>query len=147
MEVTSVPTGGTTIYMYYGNIGASSATNGVATFSFFDDFDINLDNWEKQKFYSFGDDAVSFSAPSGKLVITSTGNNRAGPTTTAAHLSQGQKFEAKMVARSGNAETNQLLYQSYGNAYENDCYTTAPVNNVYAVWIAQSHAGTERWNG
>jgi N-acetylneuraminic acid mutarotase len=31
--------GTTTIYMYYGNLGASSASNGLATFEFFDDFE------------------------------------------------------------------------------------------------------------
>jgi len=132
----------TTIYLYYGNTSASSASNGTNTFEFFDDFD-NTNNWEKQKFYSSGSDAVSFSASNSKLVITSSGDNRAGPITKAAHLSQGQKFEARIVTRSGSAQTIQLLYLSYGNTYENIPYAS----NVYEVWIGQNHVGTERYDG
>ena len=36
--VPSLPTSGTTIYLYYGNPAATSASNGSATFMFFDDF-------------------------------------------------------------------------------------------------------------
>jgi Domain of unknown function (DUF2341) len=39
VQVPSVPTTGATIYLYYGNPGAASASNGDATFLFFDDFD------------------------------------------------------------------------------------------------------------
>jgi hypothetical protein len=38
VQAPSVPTSGTTLYMYYGNPSASSASNGNATFLFFDDF-------------------------------------------------------------------------------------------------------------
>ena len=138
VNVSSVSTSGTTIYMYYGNLSASSVSNGTATFEFFDDFD-NVDNWEYQTFYNWGDNHTIFSVSNGSLVITSSDNNRAGPTTKAAQLSQGQKFEARVVTRSGSANTIQLLYQSYGNTYENIPY--AP--NVYEVWIAQNHVGTK----
>jgi len=41
-----VKTSGTsTIYMYYGNSSASSASNGTATFLFFDDFSSGLSKW------------------------------------------------------------------------------------------------------
>jgi len=39
VQVPSLPTTGTTIYMYYGYAAATSASNGNATFLFFDDFD------------------------------------------------------------------------------------------------------------
>lgn len=38
VKVPSIPTSGTTVYLYYGNAGASSASDGDATFEFFDDF-------------------------------------------------------------------------------------------------------------
>jgi hypothetical protein len=38
VEVPSIPNGGKTIWMYYGNAVASSASNGDNTFLFFDDF-------------------------------------------------------------------------------------------------------------
>jgi hypothetical protein len=46
VKVPSIPTGSSTIYMYYGNESASSTSNGTATFVFFDDFESgNLDKW------------------------------------------------------------------------------------------------------
>ena len=49
VEVPSIPSAGTTqIYMYYGNSGASSVSNGDATFLLFDNFDassINASKW------------------------------------------------------------------------------------------------------
>ncbi|MDO8265202.1 MAG: DUF2341 domain-containing protein [Candidatus Parcubacteria bacterium] len=44
VKVPSVPVGSKIIYLYYGNPAASSASNGTATFVFFDNFD-NLNNW------------------------------------------------------------------------------------------------------
>jgi len=38
VNVPSIPTTGTTIYLYYGNTSASSVSSGTATFNFFDDF-------------------------------------------------------------------------------------------------------------
>jgi predicted ribosomally synthesized peptide with SipW-like signal peptide len=45
VKVPSVPSGSKTIYMYYGNAAASSASDGAATFVFFDDFSGNLSKW------------------------------------------------------------------------------------------------------
>jgi len=39
IQVPSIPTTGTTVYIYYGNSAATSASNGNATFLFFDDFE------------------------------------------------------------------------------------------------------------
>lgn len=39
VEVLSLPTGDTTIYIYYSNASASSTSNGSDTFEFFDDFE------------------------------------------------------------------------------------------------------------
>jgi hypothetical protein len=38
VQVPSIPVSGTTIYLYYGNSAATTASNGNATFNFFDDF-------------------------------------------------------------------------------------------------------------
>jgi hypothetical protein len=42
VEVASIPTTGATIYLYYGNSGASSASSGDNTFALYDNFDGNL---------------------------------------------------------------------------------------------------------
>jgi hypothetical protein len=50
VRVPSVSSGTTTIYMYYGNSSATSASNGSATFKFFDDFaqsTLDLTKWTK----------------------------------------------------------------------------------------------------
>jgi len=39
IRVPNIPTSGSTIYMYYGNAIANSASNGISTFRFFDDFE------------------------------------------------------------------------------------------------------------
>ncbi|RLE69579.1 MAG: hypothetical protein DRJ43_03785, partial [Thermoprotei archaeon] len=54
VKVHSIPAGETkTIYMYYGNPSASSASNGTATFEFFDDFEDGVwtDKWEQHTWY------------------------------------------------------------------------------------------------
>ena len=39
INVPTIPSAGTTLYLYYGNPAATTASNGTATFEFFDDFD------------------------------------------------------------------------------------------------------------
>ena len=45
VKVPSLPSGSSTVYMYYGNAGAGSASDGTATFDFFDDFSGDLSKW------------------------------------------------------------------------------------------------------
>jgi hypothetical protein len=45
VRVPSIPSGAKTIYVYYGNGAASSASDGDATFLFFDDFSGDLSKW------------------------------------------------------------------------------------------------------
>jgi Domain of unknown function (DUF2341)/Bacterial Ig-like domain (group 2) len=48
VNVPSIPTAGTTIYIYYGNSSATTSSNGSATFDFFDDFSaasLNSTRW------------------------------------------------------------------------------------------------------
>jgi hypothetical protein len=45
VKIPSVPTGTKTIYLYYGNPGVSSGSDGTSTFDFFDDFSGDLSKW------------------------------------------------------------------------------------------------------
>ena len=57
VKVPSLPTGGTTVYLYYGNNAAASASNGTATFKFFDDFtngDVTFGKWIRILNYPWG---------------------------------------------------------------------------------------------
>jgi|GEM_PF-1504307 hypothetical protein len=50
IEVPSIPASGTkSIYAYYGNSGGWSASDGAATFEFFDDFSVDLSRWAKHR--------------------------------------------------------------------------------------------------
>lgn len=44
VNIPSIPTSGTTLYLYYGNESATAASNGDDTFVFFDDFNSAFDN-------------------------------------------------------------------------------------------------------
>jgi hypothetical protein len=67
-----VKTSGTsTIYMYYGNPSASSASNGDATFDFFDDFeDGSISDWTQ-----YGSGTVQIANDSGNYVLLKTAYN------------------------------------------------------------------------
>lgn len=50
VKVPSIAASGTKrIYMYYGNTGVGSASNGAATFDFFDDFSSGLGSWTQER--------------------------------------------------------------------------------------------------
>ena len=69
IEFSSIGTGDTTFYLYYGNSGASAYSNGENTFPFFDDF--NDDSLDTNKWTS----TVGVTESSGKVTVTDTGNN------------------------------------------------------------------------
>ncbi len=71
VKVPSVSNGNTTIYMYYGNASATSASSGANTFTFFDDFNsgtINTNKWVTSCVGS--DNGGSVSIVSNELVVT-----------------------------------------------------------------------------
>ncbi len=47
VRISTLPAGNNTIYMYYGNLSVSSASNGTNTFIFFDDFNLDLSKWSR----------------------------------------------------------------------------------------------------
>ena len=65
VKVPSIPSGKTTIYMYYGNPSASSASSGVNTFEFFDDFSTDTSsNYDMVKWVDIhGTPASGFDTP------------------------------------------------------------------------------------
>jgi len=69
VKVPEIPASGVKkIYMYYGNSGAASLSDGDAVFEFFDDFeDGNLDKWTLQT----NTGSYSYSASTQELVATS----------------------------------------------------------------------------
>lgn len=60
VKVPSIPNGTGTLYAYYGNLSAASASNGTNTFDFFDDFSGNsIDTGKWQRTSSGGTTSVS----------------------------------------------------------------------------------------
>ncbi|MEI7621254.1 MAG: DUF2341 domain-containing protein [Candidatus Moraniibacteriota bacterium] len=45
VKMKTIPTSGSSVYMYYGNSGASAVSNGNSVFEFFDDFNSDLSKW------------------------------------------------------------------------------------------------------
>ena len=79
IKISSIPTSGTNIYMYYGNPQALSQADGNKTFNFFDDFnDGNIDptKWVMSNYGSGG----SFSESGGNLNLTGS-NSQTGSAT------------------------------------------------------------------
>jgi len=78
VEVPSLASGDNTIYMYYGNSSATSASNGANTFNFFDDFSSGLTKW------AYGNGTIT--ASGGKI------NMSGGSYTNNAYFKTNQKF-------------------------------------------------------
>ena len=71
VKIPSVPAGSKTIYMYYGNASASSASDGDATFEFFDDFeDGDISDWSQ-----YGSGRVQIANDGGNYVLLKTAFN------------------------------------------------------------------------
>jgi Concanavalin A-like lectin/glucanases superfamily/Domain of unknown function (DUF2341)/Fibrillar collagen C-terminal domain/Fibrinogen beta and gamma chains, C-terminal globular domain len=69
IKIPSIPTTGTTIYMYYGNSSAIDAQSGNQVFEFFDDFSGDLSQW-------INAGTEPFSISSGILNITSSASSQ-----------------------------------------------------------------------
>jgi ABC-type transporter Mla MlaB component len=79
VNVTSIPAGSTkTIYVYYGNPSATSQSNGITTFIFFDDFSTNPANRWRDIFRYSNDVANEFYWDGTVLYLTKAVNNKGG---------------------------------------------------------------------
>lgn len=65
VKVPSIPQGGTTIFMYYGNPAASSLSDPVATMEFYDAFPSDISGWSTNIWISSGTGNITWE--SGKL--------------------------------------------------------------------------------
>ena len=71
VKVPSIPGGDSAIYIYYGNSGAGAASDGDATFAFFDDFgDGDISDW-----FQYGSGTIQIANDGGNYVLLKTGNN------------------------------------------------------------------------
>lgn len=102
VEVDSIPAGASTIYMYYGNGSATSASSGSDTFIFYDDFE-TFSGWTTQGSGSVVQDGTqTFEGSSAGHKITNNDPNGAYKA-IGSTLSRGFIFEAYVSRNSGYA--------------------------------------------
>jgi len=112
VNFTSLPTGDTTAYLYYGNAAAAAVSDGGATFPFFDDFTgtaLDTSKWSATLIsYNYGTGTIVISG--GQLTLTQTGGATRGVSmrSAAALASDGYTIRYKVDARSAGVSTGQL---------------------------------------
>ena len=113
VKVPQIPAGSTkTIYMYYGNPSASSASDGDATFIFFDDFEgASLDG---SKWTVTDSNAGSYSVSGGVLYINLKVNN-----------GNGRALTIEAIPKFPYSSISNYVFESYvrANAVTNPIYT------------------------
>lgn len=109
VKVSSIPaSGSTTIYMYYGNSNAATASDGTNTFIFFDDFSGDLSKWTQQ--------TGTWGISSGELTVTGDYGTAPGNVITAWNMGS-ETFIAEMDATLGNGDGRFALYKSTTDVY------------------------------
>ncbi|MHB9019530.1 MAG: DUF2341 domain-containing protein [Minisyncoccota bacterium] len=94
-----------TIYMYYGNLGAASQSNGDNTFNFFDDFNSNLNKWTVR---------AGMSLINGELDLPSNTTSDSTPTFSNAYFGTSYIYDAKIKSVSGTRLQPIPVYLSDG---------------------------------
>ncbi len=130
MKVASIPTGGTTIKMYYGKAGDAGASNGDATFMLFDDFEsstINAAKW----------------APESQCAIVTDGAEKV------LKVVPNGGITAQNVNANAYAVMTKLKFQSfgsYGPRLSIDTRRNAGASSVYNFRV-ESYASGSGWDG
>jgi hypothetical protein len=104
VKVPSIPTGNKTIYMYYGNPAATTASNGNTTFPFFDDFPGSAYDTAKWNAPSCGSISVSNSVAS----FLSTGGTNCYWSSISTF---GQNYSVRMRVASNELGSASYLHQ------------------------------------
>ena len=120
VKAPSIPSGSSTIYMYYGNSEASSASNGENVFDLFDEFDsLDTTKWTDYNGATVSDGELDLSSTSAK--VSSEGK-------VTFTLSQGLAVEMRMK---GNSYTYRTCYMRLYDT-DGDCIDTGDTS--YYTW-------------
>jgi len=126
--------GNTTIYIYYGNPSASSASDGDATFVFFDDFEPESDKWTgSSTTYD-----ISYST-SGNACIEGSGGFGCygGAKLTSDVIGSGNFSVTLQIKQEGNGDGDFTFAHKF--QYINDSGTYDLDTNRYPVWTEKSY--------
>jgi hypothetical protein len=146
VEVPTLASGDTTIYMYYGNPSAATASNGVNTFIVFDDFNdgsINTSLWQDRSGAGW-----SISESGGELNTVADGNHGWGAVRTVNEFTKGNyRFVTNARYQNPGAygpRTEQNVYDKALVTFEATTYGTPTKNAVYYImhghWSSQPDA-------
>jgi hypothetical protein len=117
VKIPSIPTGLKYIYMYYGDSGASSASDGDSTFDFYDDFeDGDISDWSQ-----YGSGTVQIANDGGNMVLLKTAYNDKNGGYSLFNDGSISDFEAtfrvKRINENGGAQTRYGIENSGFNGY------------------------------
>jgi predicted ribosomally synthesized peptide with SipW-like signal peptide len=155
VKIPSVPSGNKTIYMYYGNASASSASDGDATFEFFDDFeDGDISDWSQ-----YGSGTVQIANDGGNYVLLKTAYNDKNGGYSLFNNGALSNFEAvfrtKRVNESGGAQNRYGIEDGSFNGYGPRMYDFNSLPSAFAIerrtWgvgsdLASKSTSAYQWN-
>jgi len=133
VKVPSVPSGNKTIYMYYGNDAASDASDGDATFEFFDDFeDGDISDWSQ-----YGSGTVQIADDGGNSVLLKTANNDPSGGYSLFNNGSLSDFEAvlrtKRINETGGTQNRYGIEDSSFNGYGPRMYDFNSLPSIFAI--------------
>ncbi len=123
VKVDSIDTNnGTQAYMYYGNAGATSRSNGTATFYFFDDFEDN--SLDSARWDNYTNSGGTITETGGELQIYNAGNKSSyAGVETHNNFSTGKAIRTRAKQDYGKLDRYvKMGFNSYGTSYSTDTY-------------------------
>ncbi len=142
VKVPSIPSGNKTIYMYYGNGSASDASDGDATFEFFDDFeDGDISDWSQ-----YGSGTVQIANDGGNYVLLKTANNDPNGGYSLFNNGSLSNFEVvlrtKRINESGGSQNRYGIEDSSFNGYGPRMYDFNSLPSNFAIERRTGGTGT-----
>jgi len=137
VKVPLIPVGGTTVYLYYGNPSAASASSGTNTFMFFDDFSGNdwADRWtlENGTAPTEADGVISLPSSTSKSTAPWLSSKFAVPVDTVTHA----RFYAKpnIWATQQVFVTDSMMWYPDGSCYYSTNYNLNVVGYGMTYWV------------
>jgi hypothetical protein len=142
VKVPSVPSGNKTIYMYYGNDAASDASDGDATFEFFDDFeDGDISDWSQ-----YVNGIVQIANDGGNYVLLKTAYNDRNGGYSLFNNGALSNFEAvfrtKRINETGGNQNRYGIEDSSFNGYGPRMYDFNSLPSNFAIEQRTGGVGT-----
>ena len=147
VKVPSIPTGDSTIYMYYGNAAVSSASDGDATFMFFDDFEPDSDKWiwtgDKKAFYYGGHAEYNYGTEhEGWVYSNVSGRHSWAKSWLTSDVIGSGNFEVALKIKANGQKGGYYTSYSHELIQINDSGDTTLDSNSYSDWTKKTYSLT-----